>query len=76
MRPLIEASLRTIWIAEDATEEQVKEILKRRTSDLPLLGELNGCFTVRDEKPMNGKMQGILHDFTHGGPAAMAAHSS
>jgi len=70
-RPLLEAALRTIWIAEDASEPDIINLTKGR-GRLPLLKELNDCLSKRAQ-PMSGKFQGLLHSFTHGGTTALAA---
>jgi hypothetical protein len=37
-RPLVEAGLRTVWIAEDATDQEISAIARGRESVIPLLG--------------------------------------
>ena len=70
-RPMLEAALRVIWIAEDAGEQEIINLTKGR-GIVPLLGELNACLKKRGE-PMGSRFQGLLHSFTHGGHMALGA---
>jgi hypothetical protein len=67
MRPLLEAALRTVWLAEKATEEEINAFLKRERK-LPTLGELKRGLKL------TGDYQGLLNSFTHGGISALAVH--
>jgi hypothetical protein len=72
VRPILEAGLRTIWLAQDASDQKIIAIAKGR--ELPLLGELNSCFSKRsEEEALSGKFRGLLDSLTHGGIRAMAA---
>jgi hypothetical protein len=70
-RPLLEAGLRTIWIIEDASDQEIKAIVKGR--ELPIFGELNSRLSKRSELLLSGRFQGLLHSLTHGGGRAIAA---
>jgi hypothetical protein len=71
-RPLVEAGLRTLWLAEDASEAQIVDIVRGK-GRTPLLTDLNNCLSRRSEVPVSGKFQGLLHNFTHGGHIALAS---
>src|SRR5437868_6649832 len=64
-RPLLEAGLRTIWLIEDASEQEITAIIKGRA--MPIFGELNSRLSKRSELSLSGKHQALLHGLTHGG---------
>ena len=68
-RPMLEAALRTIWIAEDASDKQISRLLKNG-GGLPLLGTLIKSLGARGVL-MNSVTQEMLHSFTHGGTIAL-----
>lgn len=70
-RPLIETGLRTLWIAEIASDEKLQNVMKGR--ELPLLGKLRTCLSSQEEGLFAATLQGLLDTFTHGGARAMAA---
>jgi hypothetical protein len=71
-RPLMEAGLRTVWLLEEASERDITELAKRREK-LPLLGDLNRLLIKQlENKPLRGKLLGVLDSFTHGGAAALS----
>ena len=70
IRSLIEAALRTIWIAETASDERLSAVLKGRK--LPLLGELRTYLSFEKDRLFAGSLQGLLDNFTHGGTRAIA----
>jgi hypothetical protein len=69
-RPLLEATTRTVWIAEDASDVDIMNLAKGR--GVPLLKELSESLLKRGQHP-NGRFEGLLHNFTHGGMVALAA---
>jgi hypothetical protein len=69
-RPLLEAGFRTIWLIEDASDQEIKAIVKGRA--MPIFGELNSRLSKRSELSLSGKHQGLLHTLTHGGTQAIA----
>jgi hypothetical protein len=66
-RPLLEAGFRTIWLIEDASDQEIKAIVKGRA--MPIFGKIKS----RLSKSLSGKHQGLLHTLTHGGTQAIAA---
>jgi hypothetical protein len=71
-RPVMEAGLRTIWLLEEASERDITELAKGRER-LPLLGDLNRLLIKQlENKPLRGKLLGVLDSFTHGGAAALS----
>lgn len=72
-RPLLEAGLRTVWMVEDATDQEIRAIAKGRESAIPLLGKLISRLNKRSEFALSGRLRGILDSLTHGGARAMAA---
>ena len=70
-RPLLEVALRTLWIAEDASDQEIADVLNGRGT-LPLLGILNGCVSKRATS-ISGRFQSTLHSLTHGGAIALSA---
>lgn len=73
-RPLLEAALRTIWLAEKASEKKISGILKG--GQVPMLGELSSVFSRSKSNPLvSGKYAELLHSFTHGGTRALSAHN-
>jgi hypothetical protein len=73
-RPLLEAALRVVWLAEKATEKEISRILKG--GGVPTLGKLNSVFSRSKSDPLvSGTYEGLLHCFTHGGTRALNAHN-
>ncbi|RZU40192.1 DUF6988 family protein [Edaphobacter modestus] len=71
-RPLLEAALRTTWLAEKASEKEISGILKGR--NVPILGELNSVLSSSKSDPLvHGEHEGVLHCLTHGGSRALVA---
>jgi hypothetical protein len=66
-RSLLEAGFRTIWLIEDASDQEIKAIVKGRA--MPIFGKIKS----RLSKSLSGKHQGLLHTLTHGGTRAIAA---
>src|ERR1700733_5713933 len=72
-RPLVEAGVRTVWLAEDPSLQEICAIAKGRESVIPLLGELNSRLSKRSEIMLGGRFRGLRDSLTHGGARAMAA---
>jgi hypothetical protein len=72
-RPLLEAALRVVWIAEEASNQEISALANGRESVIPLLGELITLVSKGSEITISGRHRGLLDNLTHGGGKAMAA---
>ena len=70
-RSLLEMGLRTFWLAHGASDQEIEDIGKGR--DLPKLGALIKHFKNRMGEVLGDRIQGLLHNFTHGGMQALCA---
>lgn len=71
-RPTFEAALRTVWLAEKASDKEISGIANGR--QLPIFGKLISALSSKSNPIIDGKYEGLLHSFTHGGTRALAAH--
>lgn len=74
VRPVVEASLRSVWVADYAKSTIIEALAADPLKRLPTLGSLVKFMETREKVPiLKRELQDILHDLTHGGMAAIAA---